>query len=308
MRITQTEVPEPEVANTISSEETKVRALADVLTTGQTTLQETNANLARRLSMSERHVARGLRGIAESVMATQHSALKSFLKYVSLLAGGGHLKRKLFVHHIRHDETQRVVVGRFPDGEAQEQRGKIHIIQQEWIAVTEASSISSPGEIDTMIFKGSFSPMIKLSENATAESIARVLELSDPIPGGADGADGFAAKLKIFESDECSANLKAQSILQSTSRDGGDDAGPWVQLATVCAAHKLHQVALKTWQHFASLHTGLVKTLKMLRTPGVWPKFVEAVVEVALDVDILAGPVVLDNAALAHRRAVMQFN
>ena len=284
----------------------RMTAFARALLMGQKALQETTASLARQLCTSQRHVARCLRGIGESVMVAQHSSLQQFLSYLSLLADGGHLRRRLFIHHIRHDETQRVIVGRFPDGETQEQRGKIHVIQHEWIAVTETTSTNTLEPSETRVFKGSFSPMIRLTQNATAESIAEVLQQTDPIPVGDSGVDGFEAKIRVFETDECGANLKAQSILENGPRDGGDDSVPWMHLATVCVGHKCHTVALKTWMHFDQLHQGLCKSLRMLRMPGVWPKFVEVTVELALDVDIIVGPVVLEDVAVAHRQAVLE--
>ena len=144
------------------------------------------------------------------------------------------------------------------------------------------------------LVRGDYSPAIRLSENATADTIAAVLRNTTSL--GSPRPANFERHVVVVESDECPANTRALEILRTPGRSF---------LHAFCAAHKAHAVANKSWLDHQELHAGLVKTLKVLKGPGVFPRFCDNLLGVLDHAELLVQRP-LGSAAIAHRQKVMQ--
>ena len=93
----------------------------------------------------------------------------------------------------------------------------------------------------TLVEAGEFLPTCCIQYNARDETAPKIRLAFEPED---------SLKLRVCETDGYSANLKAE-ILWSGLRLG------WKSLQVLCAAHRCHTVADKTWDLFAQADGGL---------------------------------------------------
>ena len=242
--------------------------------------------MATECGKSDRHVVRALHALSEAATRAQSRVRDQVLSYVAVRKSTG-LHCRLFLEHVQHDETQTVLVASYPGGEPHAHKGKVHIVQQSWAMLIEDDS----GRFFTI--QAEKSPAVRLSENATGETIASILRDITGLGSRMPSVDRHCA---VVESDECSANSRALHILRHPSR-------PCLQ--GICAAHKCHTIADRCWQEFHALHAGVVRTLKVLKSPGMYPKFCDLLLR-QLDSAELVTHCPLSEAAIGYRDKVLQ--
>ena len=263
--------------------------LGETLHKNRSRCLSTLSQFAEECDTSVRNVVRCMHALAETLAVNQEALLHNFLRYVSLMQQSGVLRPILFAEHIKHDETQTFVIAKYPGCEQHAHKGKIHVIQHQWTALIE---ICRTGR--HLWICGSQSPKLKLSANATGETNHKVLECS--LPSFAQRLP-FQSRVKILETDEGSANLRCQNIMLHKEKDVS-------LLTTICSAHKTHAIGMKTWTRFEELQKMMIKTLRLLHSPGAYAKFVAAVLSRVDEVEILRTP--LPPEAVAHRAAVIE--
>ena len=152
---------------------------------------------------------------------------------------------------------------------------------------------SRPG-IRYLLAHGSQSPCLKLTENATGETIREALESANP---SYSGQTPFVRHVKVFETDESAANGRSETI-----RHLAEPSSP--VLSTMCTAHKTHSIASKAWDRHAEMHLALMKTLRLLQAPGSYKKLVEALVSCVENIEVLKQPLLPE--AQGFRQAVIE--
>ena len=288
-------VPAIQSDTTETESETWLRQVASILQKKSKRIYGSAEAMSQECGKSVRHVVRTLHALAEASAREQTDLLKSVLSYASLSKDGS-LRPQLYLQHVRHDETQTVLVGKYSGGQAHAHRGKVHVIQRSWVVclVPEERELGSlEPRKKTVLLSGTFSPVLALSENATGETIAWVLQQTSPI--GSLDLSVFSRRVTVMETDACPANLRAQAILHDPSMPS---------LSTVCAAHKVHTVASKCWESYKELHAGVVKTLKVLRSPGMFPKFLDQLLLLVDGVEVIHSQSLSDDA-LAYRKHIL---
>ena len=103
-------------------------------------------------------------------------------------------------------------------------------------------------------------PACRIGERGTAECILNVLRSVAKIPVHLETL--FEGNVfRVAESDEDAACLRAERIIPGERDRVWSDSG----LHVICAAHKLHSSAVKTWHLFPSCLTGMVHVYKCLQ-------------------------------------------
>ena len=249
------------------------------------------STMAKEVGKSQRHVVRALHALAEAAAREQSAVQEGVLSYANLRRHSG-LRRCVFLQHIQHDETQVRLVASHPGGQPHEHRGRLHVVQHSWSCLLEDAEHAS-----YFLVSGEFSPALRLSENATGETIAEVLNsTTGPQSPLADIIAGFERHCTVVESDECPANNRALKMIRTEDEPCFHGH---------CAAHKVHAVANKSWLQHQDLHTGLVKTLKVLKSPGVLPRFLEKLLGILDEAEILIRQPITEEA-LAHWKLVLR--
>ena len=192
---------------------------------------------SENLGVSRRHFQRLLFSLAEGSHRCQYDLLIEVLKYAQALEMGGQAKPLLFTQHIKHDETPLRLNVQFALGERFAQLTKIMVVETKWSMLLE--SPTPEGGFSYLVLSGNFGTSIRASENASAESLAKVLH-SCPSPPE-DLLSSFTHRFRLVETDKCGANLRLEHMLE--------DAGGWptARLHTFCSAHATHLVATKSW-------------------------------------------------------------
>eukprot|EP00971_Amphidinium_carterae_P193409 3837991-Amphidinium_carterae.1 len=225
-------------------------------------------DIAVDLGKSPRQTLRWLQAVAEASVRHQSVILQQVLCYVQLMQNAGSIVPKLLIHRVKHDETQMIVRATYgKDTELHEHKARIFMVQEEWTVVVQVVGENA----DFYVLKGGFSPKLVVGQSATGESIADVLEKTLIVPSIGYGV--CEKSWQVLETDECPANIRAAKVFAS-------DTGIEVPVMHFCCnAHKAHQVAKNLWDTCPVLHSGLVQVIKVLKSPGMYQKFQDKLLE-----------------------------
>ena len=180
------------------------------------------AHLYEFLSSSSQQIVRCLHAVAESVARQQEARFQNVMTYVKVSQPSG-MRGLLVVEHTKHDETQTLVIAQYPGCEKHSHTGKVHVIQNEWTAV-----LDSPKNGGVLVLHGSQSQVLRVTENATGKTIHKLLEHAGSL-SSLTSSTPFERHVHVYETDEGSANLRAQQVWECEHPDS-------VALTAICCA------------------------------------------------------------------------
>ena len=266
------------------------KGVAELLQTDRRRLLWNLENLAESLKTSRRTLLRYLHAVAECTLKNESLLLAQAVDYARLLHCAGFVRPMLFLHNVHYDETQMVVrAGYGPGSVPTFHKARVFVITQEWCMLLARQSQTAN---DFICLKGARTPILKPAQNATAETVAKLLEGTCALPGP---LDFFDHRWRVIETDEGSNNLKAEQVMDIHPR-----------LHIVCAGHKTHDVCSRTWELFPELRATLVQTIKVLKSPGALQRFSDMLLRKIEEPGFLVirqGP--LDESARSYRDFVL---
>ena len=231
-------------------------------------------DLAAEQRKSERQSLRELRAVAEASLQHQRLVLDRVVSYITLKRAASEVRPLLLLHRIKHDETQMTVRAGYSahsendDPELLEHRARIFVVQEEWGIVCSETKKATATDLSCFLLQGA----------SSAKVITAILDKTCIVPSAAYGLCDNTWVL--LESDECSANARAAKMAEAKAPEA-----PVLHL--FCSGHKLHQIAKTTWDHFPFLHKGLTQVLKVMKSPGMFQKFSDTMVDLVLRGDLL---------------------
>eukprot|EP00971_Amphidinium_carterae_P032126 632497-Amphidinium_carterae.1 len=277
-----------------------IAAVAHLLCRGHRLLTKVE-DLAAECNRSRRQFVRDIQAVAEASLEYQEEFLQHVVDYCRLKELDVHagFKVMLVIHHIKYDETPMHIRGNYSEGEELHAHvGKVFVLQEEYTFLVRQEVAQGMGHTYTTL-KGAFSPQMRLLQNGTGDSIAAFLNASMVVPNHVAGIG--QRHVRIVETDECAANLRAEKIMASTEK------GELKKCHIICSGHKAHQIASRCWDSFPHLHAGLVKALSFLKQPGVFQQFQDEFLKCCESPDFIMikmGP--LDESAVEYRQQVLR--
>ena len=282
--------------------------IGDMLVQNRKNLLGCVARNASQLGISPRHFLRVVRAVAEASVKHQRAILKNILDYAVMMERAGQYKADVFLHRVKYDETPlslRTFYGLANRDTAYEHRARVFVVQESWTlflsncgAVTLPSPVG-PGDSKHLILKGTMCPAVRCCQSGTGESIAEVLRSAMIIPDRA--STSCKNVVRLVETDECAANMRAEKVLDHIEEE------KQAKIHIICYAHKTHQIASSLWAECPEMHLGLVKILSLLKSPGMYERFVATFVAQLHTPDFLhitSAP--LTPEAVAHRSMIMR--
>ena len=207
--------------------------------------------LSKILKCTPKKANKLLLSVAETCALGQSHTLRKLLEYARSRQASGALKALQFVYHVSFDETPLRLRLAFRDtGRKSVQLAKLYAVESGWAMLLQMQDSQ-----EFLRIHGTFSPSLRCADANSANAIAAVLESvkSHQLPDDLDPKDIFQASVRVAESDELMANLKAEREWVHKH--------PCTHLHLVCLAHKLHSVCEKTVDLVPELWTGTVRTL-----------------------------------------------
>ena len=247
---------------------------------------------AQEIGTSRFQLVRLMRAAGECVSKHDADVFENVLAYCNMIVeskqGTAHL-----VHKIKYDETRMHIRCSLQGGPIHDAFAKVFCILESWNIV-----LSTPSRIagqDRLVLCGGFAPKVRVGQSATGETIAELLSRALTI---SDIAKAKFPAWRLIETDECGANLRAEKIVSSWP-------GTPPKMHIICAGHKTHQVASKTWEHLKPLHAGVVKTMVFLRSPGMFGRFLQTFMRL-LDSMLVITSAPLSPEAIKYRCTVLE--
>ena len=230
------------------------------------------------MDVDARQVSQRLHAAAQAVAQTQRASLKQVFDYVKKLAHFQQWRPVAFIEHTLYDETLLQLRLQFHEqDQSEKQVARTHVVEQGWTIIVERlpsalhTSDDSPRLGDYTIFQGRFGASMRASEDATGETISTVLKsVWEP---HCSFSSLFPICLRLAETDERGANMRAEAILLKDRRQSGDD---WTHCHAVCLAHKAHSCAAKTWALVPGLISSIVHICKWFNQAGSMAAFNDA--------------------------------
>ena len=227
---------------------------------------------AQEAGISRRHLVRLACSLSEISLQHQRASLTKTLEYIQLMSNTKHLRPLLFVSHWRYEETPLRLKAQYSLGNAYVHVTKTFVLQCRWRALLEPADRQEAFSREScFLIEGSFSPFMRVCENSSAETITEICPLPKQVLQGL-----FPTVWRLVDSDQNPANAKAEKIW----REDGHETGV---LQSFCMAHKGHLVAMRVWDLHSDLHTGVLKSLRVLQQPGNMKKFECALVELVVE-------------------------
>ena len=226
----------------------------------------------------------------------------SIVKYCAVIQSSW--RAKLFIHHIKYDETPIRVIGTYRNSEPALELRKVFVVHSSWLIMLQRAKEEAEeacNEDDILVLRGSASPECRFAANSTGNTISSLLSTCwHPGPE----VDFFEEKWRISETDANNANLKSERLQHEQLKAQG-----WQSLPGVCAAHRLHSIATKCWTHSGptqSVLTGCVRSLLVLQSPGALIRFQQYFVKEAIEaLVVIPGAPALSPDALAFREKAL---
>eukprot|EP00971_Amphidinium_carterae_P350436 6491541-Amphidinium_carterae.1 len=260
-----------------AQEEKLADKVAQMMTRDRHRQLQSAEQMAIDMQCSRKTARRAVALVAMKTLEAQRGCLEKFLDYVEAMKLSKRVEASLFCTWWRYDETPlKLRPMQATDMLTTEAQAlKVFVVEAEWRALLRCSTTDKHAQ-DNLLVCGSFSPRIVPAQNGTAETIIEVLNKASSVPERAHKL--FDNAWRCVETDACPANLRAEKGKALEER-----AVPTLHLH--CCAHKAHTVAAKTWDlpPYDEMKTGILQTMKVLKSPGSFISFSKAAVRVALD-------------------------
>ena len=223
--------------------------------------------LAGKLQVHYSTALRYLQSTAEASRQGQTINLEEICNYVHAMQNVMH--PLVLVFHQMHDETALHLRVSFHEADgADNQIAKTFVILSRWSMVLQLKrgigydSSSPDAPANFILLQGCWAPRLAAANATTARAIAAILDKAPRPPKIA--LDTFETVIRMAETDEAPANLKAERMFQQhfASHSAKVVAG----LHWCCSAHKGHAVAEKTFLLFAETLSSIVSTLLVVQT------------------------------------------
>ena len=266
-------------------------------------------DIATEVGVTEKNMRIHLCAAAEQALRFQESFPSDTLQVVDRLSRGQVWKAVALIEHCLYDETPLVVSTNFA-GQRAVQRAKVFVLETDWCVLLRDMSGTHPSHGPTahsrdniqqhvhsegsyLCITGKRSPMIRALERATGEGILPLLRstsLSKSL-----GSIDFCWRLA--ECDECPANVRAEKLVSLENPRQ-------TSAVFLCAAHKIHASAEKTWQlpHFETLLSGLLHCGLVLREAAS-----NKTLHNALYAEIMSRPLRMSTGELASTPEEQEF-
>ena len=257
-----------------------------------------------------KQVSNRLHAAAQAAVQAQRQSLKQVFDYVQKLTHFKQWRPVAFVEHTAYDETQLELRVQFEgQDQSEKQVARTHVVEHSWTIIVERLP-ASVANTDTShlggafcVFHGQFGASVRVSEDATGETISKVLKsVWNP---HCSFSKTFPICLRLAETDECGANLRAESLLLKDRRDSGDD---WLHCHVVCLPHKAHSAAVRTWALVPGLISSLVHSCKWFNQGGSMAAFNEVLAKlIESRLRVVHMTPVYDEDADAFKKSVFSF-
>ena len=236
----------------------------------QKTSQGTKAiqDLAQSLQCTSKTAMRHLLAAAEQCARGQAANFQAVSTYISSLVSAEVMSPVCLIEFQSYDESPlrlRIAFDR-EDGTGKSQLGKIFVAAGQWAMVVRTNEASgqplhTDGQDKTpsyMIFHGQWSPALRAADSTNSHAISQVLATCPRPDEASCKILKWPLRIRVAECDSAPANLKSER-LQSQAR-------PEVMpMQLLCAAHKLHAVAEKTWSLDKLTWSGITRLLLCLQ-------------------------------------------
>ena len=270
-------------------------AIAELLQRGTHILSHMARNAAS-LQLSERHLIRMMSALAERFTQQQHDTPESVMTYIRTLCLTRAWRPLLYLQCCKYDETPLRLDVRFGGSEAAEQLAKTFAVEHSWCMLVCKKDCATLQ--DCLCFVGAACPSIRVAQNSTGDTMARLVPACCPVPSL---VHMFEHRWRLSETDSAKSNIRCERIQASR---GCFSEGRVAHVC--CSAHRLHQVASKTWSLSLSTLSSLKRTLLVLQSPGCLLKFEKALVQEIHSALVLKRNVTLPEEASSHREAVLR--
>ena len=275
--------------------ETGVVKVAELLQRGTRRALSDQDLAARSVGMSRRNLMRYMAAVAESSVRNQQLLLDKVLDYVTSMETIW--DPSLFLHHIKYDETPIRCTASYEIGAPAAELIKAFMVESSWLILLRRKE-PTPNLPRYTCLRGSFSPECRFAENATAQSIAKLLQTCWTPP---PAVQQFRFKWRLAETDAAPANLKCERIV--TNNQAG-----WSALHGHCSAHRAHSIATKAFDlpmATGPVITGCTRSLLVMASAGGLRRFIDVLLlEVEENLTIQAVDT-LSADAVAFRRNVL---
>ena len=176
---------------------------------------------------------------------------------------GEHSKPLLYLTYLTYDETPLQLRAQYGPGQAYVHNTKNLVFQQEWHVLLQQGKQQTDHEQHQADGERKFSvdSCFLIHAGASLTCMWRILVANDKLTPLLS-ADAWP--VRVCETDEAGANLRAEALWRVANRDVQQHT-----LHIVCNAHKCHIVAQRLWNQFDDLHGGLIKSLKVLKSPEI---------------------------------------
>ena len=211
-----------------------------------------------------------LAAAAMMAMERQEAVRDGIAAWIEQQAHLGAVRPLMYLEHLMYDETPMLLNVTWA-GARECATNKILVVQTQWIMLIFVESTSFD-EHDAnapagnyLCLRGSFSPALRSLDSTTGEGLkAAVLSSCQPAPN----VSIFPLRVRLAELDEYGANLRCEGLVTSGRQE------TWGRGVFLCAGHKAHASAEKTWllPPIPSLITGVVHLALFLQTPQALTK------------------------------------
>ena len=202
-----------------------------------------------------------MQGAAEATVQTQAEVVSRVCAYLARMQNIT-LKPVAFVEHVAYDSTPAKLQVPSSTRDTQAQRVKLYAVLSEFLIIVRLlkDPAATLADDSLLVLRIPVTPACRIGERGTAECILNVLRSVAKIPVHLETL--FQDNVfRVAESDEDAACLRAERIIPGERDRVWSDSG----LHVICAAHKLHSSAVKTWHLFPSCLTGMVHVYKCLQ-------------------------------------------
>ena len=260
--------------------------------------------------VSRRTLMRRVRSAAELGLLHQDEQLHSLLGHIRTMSKLRLWRAIACLEHLAYDET--MVNLRFcfeGQNKSERQVGRVYVIERAWTFLVEVLPtelhIEGPVQKKFCVFEMNMCPQIRASENATGDTIAAVLQ--SLAKKDLELSNLFPWRIRLAETDECGANLRAEAIILHNRAQQNHDV--WGHLQVSCLAHKAHDCASRTWALMPAVISGIIQVCKHLNQAGSMATLCESVSGlIAGRLRVVVGDAApLSREALKFREIVLQY-
>ena len=227
---------------------------------------------------SKQYLQTVMQAVAMICTRCQHQIFDDLIAYVSALVSARLLRPVMMLHRTCYDETPIRLRVNFTSG-ADSQLGKVFVLQSSFamlLAVPRGhqdlperdAGDGLPDASNMLVLQGEFTPKVRATSGATGEHVAAVAEAAwQPSKRAMQVFANGGVCLKLVETDEYPGNTRAERLLKERHEDA------YEVLHLMCAAHKVHASATRSFALVTHFMKGLSRTLLVLQQPGMMGRF-----------------------------------